>query len=68
MHLQRTSYLSSQECVLRDNLIQACDAMNLEALEEVQSRSGPPFFGVGKLETNSQGIDGEDLGEWMCEE
>ena len=50
MHIQRTSHLSSQECVLGDNLIQACDAMNLEALEEVQSRSVPHCFALANLE------------------
>lgn len=49
-HLQRTSYLSSRECALEEDLIRACSAMDLEMLDEARSRSGQHRAAMANLE------------------
>ena len=50
VHLQNTSYLSSRECALAEDLIRACTAMDLEALDEARSRSGSHRSAMANLE------------------
>ena len=50
VHLQRTSYLSSRECALEEDLICACIDMDLEALDEARSRSGPHRGAMANLD------------------
>lgn len=50
VHLQRTSYLTSRECALGEDLIRACDAMDLDALEETRSKTGPHRSALANLE------------------
>jgi len=59
VHLQRTAYLSSRECALEEDLIRACDAMDLEALEEARSRSGPHRSALASLEPIVRELVGE---------
>ena len=50
VHLQRTSYLTSRECALGEDLIRACDAMDLDALDEARSKTGPHRSALANLE------------------
>ena len=56
VHLQRTSYLSSRECALGEDLIRACDAMDLDALDEARSRTGPHRAALANLEPALRGL------------
>ena len=50
VHLQRTSYLSSRECALAEDLIRACDSMDPEALEKARGRGGPNRGAMANLD------------------
>lgn len=50
VHLQRTSYLSSRECALAEDLIRAVDARDPDALEEARSKSGQHRSALANLE------------------
>lgn len=50
VHLQRTSYLSSRECALAEDLIRACDSMDPEALDEARGRGGPNRGAMANLD------------------
>ena len=50
VHLQKTSYLTSRECALAEDLIRACDAMDIEALEEARGRGGPHRGAMANLD------------------
>ena len=56
VHLQRTSYLTSRECALGEDLIRACDAMDLDALEETRSKTGPHRSALANLEPTLRGL------------
>ena len=56
VHLQRTSYLSSRECALGEDLIRACDAMDLDALDEARSKTGPHRAALANLEPALRGL------------
>jgi len=56
VHLQRTSYLSSRECALGEDLIRACDAMDLDALDEARSKTGPHRSALANLEPVVRGL------------
>eukprot|EP00804_Cyclotella_cryptica_P003358 CCRYP_012846-RB/>CCRYP_012846-RB protein AED:0.15 eAED:0.15 QI:0/-1/0/1/-1/0/1/0/402 len=59
VHLQRTSYLSSRECALAEDLIRACTAMDLEALDEARSKSGPHRSAMANLDPVLRQLVGE---------
>ncbi|KAL7547546.1 hypothetical protein ACHAWF_010830 [Thalassiosira exigua] len=59
VHLQRTSYLSSRECALAEDLVRACDAMDEEALEEATSRGGPHRAALANLDPEVRALAGE---------
>ena len=50
VHLQNTQYLSSRECALEEDLIRACNDMDLDALDEVRSRSGSHRAAMANLD------------------
>lgn len=50
VHLQRTSYLSSRECALAEDLIRACNDMDLEALDEARSKCGSHRSAMANLD------------------
>jgi len=56
VHLQRTSYLTSRECALGEDLIRACDAMDFDALEETRSKTGPHRSALANLEPTLRGL------------
>ena len=56
VHLQRTSYLSSRECALGEDLIRACDAMDLDALDETRSKAGLHRAALANLEPVLRGL------------
>ncbi|KAL7494042.1 hypothetical protein ACHAWT_002957 [Skeletonema menzelii] len=56
VHLQRTSYLSSRECALGEDLIRACDAMDLDALDVARSKTGPHRAALANLEPALRGL------------
>ncbi|KAL9179035.1 hypothetical protein ACHAXT_000077 [Thalassiosira profunda] len=55
-HLQRTSYLSSRECALEEDLVRACTEMDEEALEEARSRGGPHRSALANLDPAVRGL------------
>ncbi|KAL7529429.1 hypothetical protein ACHAXR_002961 [Thalassiosira sp. AJA248-18] len=59
VHLQNTSYLSSRECALEEDLIRACDAMDSEALDEARSKSGPHRGAMANLDAALRELVGE---------
>lgn len=59
VHLQRTAYLSSRECALEEDLIRACNDMDLEALEVARSKSGPHRSAMANLEPIMRELVGE---------
>lgn len=56
VHLQRTSYLSSRECALGEDLIRACDVMDLDALNEARAKTGPHRSALANLEPVLRGL------------
>jgi len=59
VHLQRTSYLSSRECALAEDLVRACDAMDGEALDETRSRSGQHRSAMANLDPTVRDLVGK---------
>jgi tetratricopeptide (TPR) repeat protein len=59
VHLQNTAYLSSRECALAEDLIRACAAMDLEALDETRSKSGSHRSAMANLEPVLRHLVGE---------
>lgn len=59
VHLQNTAYLSSRECALAEDLIRACTAMDLEALDETRSKSGSHRSAMANLEPVLRQLVGE---------
>eukprot|EP00956_Cyclotella_meneghiniana_P022650 scaffold43099_cov75-Cyclotella_meneghiniana.AAC.2 len=55
-HLQNTAYLTSRECALAEDLIRACTAMDLEALEEARSKSGSHRSAMAHLDPSLRGL------------
>ena len=59
VHLQNTAYLSSRECALAEDLIRACTAMDLEALDEARSKSSSHRSAMANLEPVLRQLIGE---------
>ena len=59
VHLQNTQYLSSRECALEEDLIRACNDMDLDALDEVRSRSGSHRAAMANLDPALRELVGE---------
>jgi tetratricopeptide (TPR) repeat protein len=59
VHLQNTAYLSSRECALAEDLIRACTAMDLEALDEARSKSGSHRSAMANLDPVLRHLIGE---------
>ena len=53
VHLQNTSYLSSRECALEEDLIRAVESMDMEALEVARSKES----GVGQHRSAMASLD-----------
>lgn len=53
VHLQNTSYLSSRECALEEDLIRAVESMDMEALELARSKES----GVGQHRSAMASLD-----------
>lgn len=49
-HLQLTSYLSSRECALEEDLVRAANDMDAEALDEARSRTGQHRAAMANLD------------------
>ena len=56
VHLQNTAYLTSRECALAEDLIRACTAMDLEALNEARSKSGNHRSAMAHLDPALRGL------------
>ncbi|KAL7489976.1 hypothetical protein ACHAW6_016178 [Cyclotella cf. meneghiniana] len=59
VHLQRTSYLSSRECALAEDLIRACTVMDLDALDDARSKTGPHRSAMANLDPVLRQLVGE---------
>ncbi|KAL3822833.1 hypothetical protein ACHAXA_011470 [Cyclostephanos tholiformis] len=60
VHLQDiTGYLTSRECALEEDLIRACDDMDVEALEGARGKSGPNRGALANLDPIIRELVGE---------